>query len=382
MKTVLALRLGGAAAQLALTALLAATLPATDLGRVLLVLSLAGLGAALVSAGTAQVILREASRDPGGAPAALSAGLRRGMGPLLGLCGLVLLAAEMALVPLGRIEAVALCAAAASSGAGNLAAAVLRADGRTCLAVAVTGCGRPVLSLVLAAAALGLTGDPGLALAACVAAQVLCTGVAFAAAPSPCLAGALPPANAMWGAQTGWLLLSQIDVLAAGALLPPAQLAVYLAARRVAAVVTLAQDAVRLIHAPRVARAAPPDLRAAIAAADASYRRWSVAAGVLLACLGVALLPVTSVDVPPVYFVLVAAFTSPAVAGAAGLALAMTGQERRHLGLLCVSLPLAGLAASCAATAGAAPLAAAFGASLLCHTVAARHLIARHLLAA
>ncbi len=377
MKHAFILRGLSAAAHLALTAALACWLPPDRLGAVLFVIAMSGLAATLATAGTAQAALRSGSRNPSEAGAILFSGLRSLVLPLA--CGAFLIALS-SWIGLGNIGALDLgwgMIATIAMAAGNIAGAVLRAVQPVQIALLPNIVGRPSLALFITGLAVVL-GDLGqLALPAFALAQVICCSLSMVMAPRPLRGGYPVRSGGLWRAQTGWLLLSQGDMLVAGISLDPRDLGLYLAARRVAASVSLAQDAVRLFHAPRVARAAGIDQEPAIRAANRAFRITTGASLIALAVIAWVASQMLHAFDPLLILMLGLAFSLPALAGATGLILTMTGEERRLARLFSLSLPLGAAVLAIASQFGPAALAIGVAVALGFHAVLSGRVVAR-----
>lgn len=364
-------RLAAAALALGHVALLAQRLDAAALGAMLFALGLAGLGGGLLAAGQAQHLLRA---GPGAAiPRAALGNLAAG-----GLAGLAVLGAAAATGGLALSgAAVGLTVAlAVVQGAATLAGAAQRARGRTGRAALALGPLRAGLPLCLTMASPAASVEACLALAA--------AGQALALLPLlpglPRVAAGPPVPRALWQTQAGWLVLTHLDVLAAGVLLPVETAGAYLLARRCAAPLALVVEGLRFAAARPLARA--------YAAGDGPgearrwHRRTTVAGGLaLLAAAGALPLLPPAIGATPVVLPLViahlAAQVPPVLFGLGGVALNMAGRERARRWLLWRAVALAAPCLAAAALGGALPLALTHAAVHMAQGAAAARLLTR-----
>ncbi len=362
-------RLTAAMLGLAHVALLAQRLDAAALGTVLFALGLATLGGGLLAAGQVQHLLRAGP----GAPIPHTALRALAFGAAAGAVTITT-AGAAGLLPLSPGVAGVTAAMAVIQGASALAGAAQRANGRTGRAALALGPLRVGLPLCLTAATPAASVEACLALAA--AGQALALLPLLPGLPRVARAPAAP--RALGHAQAGWLMLSHLDLLAAGILLPGDVAGVYLLARRCAAPLALVVEGVRFCAASALAQAY------ATGDGPTQARRWhrhTAAAGglALAATIGALVLLPPAIGTTPIVLPLVlahiAAQTPPILFGLGGVALNMAGHERARRRLLWRVMALAAPLLAGAALMGALQLALAHAAVHLAQGAAAARLL-------
>lgn len=360
-----ALNGAGALLWLAQAWVLARFLPGEALGEVLFAIAISGLGGGLAGAGHVQLMLREGARH-----LPESAAFRGLFGEaLVGAARGALLAATVilagaasGLLAMSATAATFTIAATGITALTGILASAQRARGAARIVLWAQGPLRPALSLavtVTAAPFVQLDGTTCLALHAL--GLALAAFPLFHGLPRPArFSSAKPGTGALWRGQAGWILLSQLDILAVGLLLAPAEGAAYLIARRIAGTAALVYDALRVLEAPELSRA----FRNGTGPASAERCNLRFAGAGIAAFTGTLLsipfLPVlfgeTGAAAAPLLPWLALAQAAPALFGATGLLLTMASLDapraRLNWAVVLAGAPILALGASIGAAQG------------------------------
>ncbi|MEL6510446.1 MAG: hypothetical protein AAFQ32_11675 [Pseudomonadota bacterium] len=349
------LRGAGAVLWLGYTWLLAQLLPAAQLGTMLTVLSLAGLLAGLLTAGWAQLILRDGARlwrtERAGALTTLIARAftslaLRGFACAL-LIGVVLGTTQNPTLPHDALTLCMMIAIPLLTALLGMLTAARRAQGalvaaltsQTVLRAAIPLAGCAVYAQI---APLTLTA----ALWIYAAGIVLCLPLAW-----PLSAPPLPyrpnraALRALTSAQVGWMVLSHLDVIVLSLLATPTQAALYLVARRLAGLLALLFEALRSALAPAVSRAYHAQAGFGGLAARTNLGFFLIGSGGAtgLAMLGPLSLPLFGTDFSGAAGILIwltLGQAAPALFGATGMLMTMTDMERHRALLIWVAVPV------------------------------------------
>ncbi|WP_224826114.1 lipopolysaccharide biosynthesis protein [Cognatishimia sp. MH4019] len=357
--TATALRGAGALAWLAYTWLLARLLPSDQLGTMLTILALSGLLAGLLTAGWAQLLLREGSRLWATAQAgaltslmarAFTALALRGFALAL-LLGAVFGTTQIATLPQSPITLCLSIALPLLLALLGLLASARRAQGALVPALLSQGLLRaalPLASCALYAQFAPLT----LAIALCIyaAGVLLCLPLAWplSAPPLPCRPDRTS-LRALTTAQAGWMLLGHLDVIVLTLMASPTQAALYLVARRLAGLLALLFDALRSALAPALSRAYHQRIGFGGLAARTNLGFFLIGGGAAtgLVVLGPLALPLFGAHFAAAASVLIwltLGQAAPALFGATGMLMTMTDMERPRAVLIWIAIPTTALA--------------------------------------
>ncbi|MEL7213488.1 MAG: hypothetical protein AAGK92_12555 [Pseudomonadota bacterium] len=344
----------GAVAWLAYTWLLAQLLPGDELGTMLTVLALSGLLAGLLTAGWAQLVLRDGARVWATPQAGLLTSLLARAFTGLALRGFTLAVALGALLGTAQIatlpqDAITLCLTIALPiilALLGLAAAARRAQGAlvpALLSQSILRAALPLAACAIYAQFAPLTLATALWIYA--AGILLCLPLAWPLSVPP-----LPyrpdrvSLNALTTAQAGWMLLSHLDVIILTVIASPMQAALYLVARRLAGLLALLFDALRSALAPALSRAYHQRLGFGGLAARTNLGFFLIGGGAAtgLAVLGPLCLPLFGAEFTAASGILIwltLGQAAPALFGATGMLMTMTDMERPRALIIWFAIP-------------------------------------------
>lgn len=353
------LRGAGAAVWLLYTWALARLLPVDALGTMLTILSLAGLLSGLLTAGWAQLVLRDGARlwasDQRGAMTTLMARAFTGLA-LRGFCLALGLGVLVGVVPIATLpqDPITLCLGIATpllmALLGVLGSA-RRAQGALVAALSSQTLLRAALPLC-ATLIYAQIADLTLAIALWIYAVgvVLCLPVAWPkTAPAEPYRVDRTALRALSLSQAGWMLLSHLDVIILTLLASPTQAALYLVARRLAGLLALLFDALRSALAPALSVAYHRGEGFGGLAARTNLGFFLIGGGAAtgLAVLGPLALPLFGPQFQAAGGVLIwltLGQSAPALFGATGMLMTMTDMERPRAVLLWLAIPLSAAA--------------------------------------
>lgn len=350
------LRGTGALAWLAYTWLLSQLLPTDQLGVMLTILSLAGLLAGLLTAGWAQLVLRDGARlwttAQAGAMTDLLIRAVKGLAwrgfALALLMGAVLGTTQIGSLPGDPLTLSLSIATPLLMALLALLATARRAQGGLVPALFSQSVLRALIPI--AACLIYSQFEPltlSVALWIYLVGVLLCIPFAWPQSP-PALPYPTDRASlaALTSSQAGWMLLSHLDVLVLAVVATPTQAALYLVARRVAGLLALLFDALRSALAPALSVAYQRQDGFGGLAARTNLGFFLIGGGAAtgLAVLGPLALPLFGPEFKAAAGLLIwltLGQAAPALFGATGMLMTMTDMERPRAVLIWIAVPLA-----------------------------------------